>query len=75
MDGFLSRWEIVLEQLPHTAEAFGEIAGFVSLVVVAMCVLLFGFGGVVCLLSGGWRRCKPETEIEAEVRRMKEISS
>jgi hypothetical protein len=69
LEGFVSQWDKVLERMPQDLGALGEVAGFVSLVVVATCVLVFGFGGVVCLLSRG--HSKPETEIEAEVRRMR----
>ena len=53
LEGFLSRWAIVVEKMPHSWEAVGEIAGCCSIIVMAVIAIVSGFG-VFATLYGNW---------------------
>ena len=53
LEGFLSRWAIVIEKMPHSWETVGEIAGAISVVVMAVIVVVSGFG-TLAMLYGKW---------------------
>ena len=73
LEGFLSCWARVLEKMPQNWETIGEAAGFVSIVAVTMVAIIFGFGGLMCLIgtAGRARNHKTESKIDAEVRQMR----
>ncbi len=68
LEGFLSRWAIVIEKMPPSWNAVGEVAGTVSIIVMAVIVMVSGFG-TFATLYGNWvykdeRECKSEKENE-----------
>ncbi len=51
LEGFLSQWEIVLDNMPQNLEALGEVVGFVSIVVITLFGIVLSLGGLAALSS------------------------